>query len=198
MCIKAQAPDLGTLKFRAAFRVRHIFGRNSDVGNLRGGKTARDIESRRRSNEFHPWKRDGAVVAEEDIAGESRRSGKDRGGHLRQQPRDLGGKIEAKPAAGVLAIEGGVAPRPDALAGIEGELSVESVEGAAANDAEFDGRAAWNIGEMRENAARRLVEVDAQVEALAIVHEIKPHIERRRPVEPWRIEKELKPFRGRP
>src|ERR1700730_17807074 len=157
MCIKAQAPDLGTLKFRAAFRVRHIFGRNSDVGNLRGGKTARDIESRRRSNEFHPWNRDGAVVAEEDIAGESRRSGKDRGGHLRQPPCDLGGDFEAKPADGALAIDGGVASRTDALAGVKGELGVEGVERAAANDAELHGRAARNIGEAREKAPRSLV-----------------------------------------
>src|SRR5437660_604278 len=56
------------------------------VGNLRGGNTARDIEARRSRSEFHPWNRDGAVVAEDDIPGEPRRSGKDRGGHFRQQP----------------------------------------------------------------------------------------------------------------
>src|SRR6202011_1651959 len=79
MGIKGKAPDLGILESRAALGVRHIFGRNSDVGNLRGGKTARDIEARRSSSEFHLWNRDGAVVAEEDIAGEPRHSGKDRG-----------------------------------------------------------------------------------------------------------------------
>ena len=86
MSIKGKAPDLGILESRAALGVRHIFGRNSDVGNLCGGKAARDIEVRRSSSEFHPRNHDGAVVAEEDIAGEPRRSGKDRGGHLRQQP----------------------------------------------------------------------------------------------------------------
>src|ERR1700720_4350526 len=198
MSIKTKAPDLGILESRAALGVQDIFGRNPDVGNLRGGKTARDIEARRSSSEFHPWNRDGAVVAEEDIPGEPRRSGKDRGGHLRQQPGDLGGQIETKPAAGALAIEGGVARRPDALAGVKGDLGVEGVERAAANDAELHGRAARNIGEMRENSARRLVEVDAEVEALAIGHEIEPDIERRRTVEPLHIEKEPKPLRGRP
>src|ERR1700732_1663253 len=114
MSIKAKAPDLGILESRAALGVRRIFGRNSDIGNLRGGK------------------------------------------------------IEAKPAARALAIERGVAPRPDALAGVEGELSVEGVERAAANDAEFDGRPVWNIGEMRENAARRLLEVGAVVGGLGL------------------------------
>ena len=52
MSIKAKAPDLGILESRAALGVRHIFGRNSDVGKLRGGKTARDVEARRSSSEF--------------------------------------------------------------------------------------------------------------------------------------------------
>src|SRR3984893_10311893 len=193
MSIKAKAPDFGILESRAALGVRHIFGRNSDVGNLRGGPTRRDIEARRSSSEFHLWNRDGAVVAEEDIAGEPCHSGKDRGGYLRQQPRDLGGKIEAKPAAGALAVEGGAARRPDALAGVEGELGVEGVERAAANDAELHGRAARNIGESREYTARRLVEIDGKIEALAFGHEIESDIERCWLVEPLRIETQLKP-----
>src|SRR6202030_4384201 len=105
MSIKAKAPDLGVFESRAALGVRHIFGRNSDVGNLRGGKTARDVEARSSSSEFYPSNRDGTVVADEDIAGEPRRSGKDRGGHLRQQPSDFCGKIQAKPAARGHAVE---------------------------------------------------------------------------------------------
>lgn len=198
MGVKGKVPDLGVLESCAASGVRHVFGGNPDIGDLRGGKTARDIKTRRCRREFDARNCNGAVVPKEDIAGELGRSGKDRGNHLWQQARQLGVKIEAEPAACTFAIEGGGALRPGVGAGVEGELGVEGVEHAASGDAELDGRAARNIGERRENAARGLVEVDAEVEALAFGHEIEPDIERCRPVEPLRIEKQLKPFRGWP
>src|ERR1700730_5038999 len=101
---------------------------------MRGREAAFDVELRRGRSEPYAPDHDGSVVAEDDIAGKSRRSRKNRSGHFRQQTRNFSREVEAEPASGALATDRGVAGRPDSRSGVESELGVESVERSIAAD----------------------------------------------------------------
>ena len=138
---------------------------------------ALDQERGRLRGELDSLRLDRAAAAQRGVAGEPRRAGEDRRDDGREQALDPRREVEGQAPVGAGADEARLAVRADLGPGREGEGRAPVVEDALPLQVEAHRRQAGHVGEAGQEAARRLVEVEPEVEALALRHEAEPRRE---------------------
>ena len=184
--VEVELADLG----RAGGRARV----DLDVEGVIRRFAALDVEPRVARDEVQARRDDGRIVVEEKISLERRLAGEDRADDRRRHALEPGVEVEGEPAPGVLPRDDDLAIGPDVRAGREVELRREIVERAGAVEGEPGRRQARKIDKVHEEAASRLLGIDAERELVGGGHIGHEGLELARRVQTSRGESEVEPL----
>ena len=194
---EGEPPDRRLAQRRGVRPIGPAGRRDCEVGDARRVDPPRDVELGGGGEKHEIVDGDIAVVAEDDVAAHRRGAGEHRRGEGRNEARDLRRQVEPQAARGPLAFERGGAVGADLRPGVEDEFGGEIVERAVAVEREFHRWLAGDVGERRDEPARRLVQRHVEGQLLAVGNQRHAHGQRGRPVEPLSVEMQREPLGGR-